>query len=88
MKNNIDQRVQTILQAVLGLPDAFFDEQNPALLDAVAQLDSASVLQILVMIEDDFGIQIHDDEVSAEHFLDFEALSGFVGNQVRLSEAS
>ena len=48
------------------------------LLGAIPELDSMAVLGVLTQIQDDFGVQIDDDEVSADIFQTFGDLKRFV----------
>ena len=48
------------------------------LLGAIPEFDSMAVVTVLTMIEDDFGITVSDDEVSADVFETLGTLSKFV----------
>ena len=76
------QILRTILKDTLLLSDEYLDQANAPLLDAVPQLDSATVLQILLSIEEQFSISIPDDEIGAEQFVDFNSLLAFVNEQL------
>ena len=52
------------------------------LLGAIPELDSMAVLGILTQIQDDFGCQIDDDEVSGEIFQTFGDLKRFVESKI------
>jgi acyl carrier protein len=53
-------------------------DDSTALLGAIPELDSMAVLGILTQIQDDFGVTIEDDEVSADIFQTFGDLRRFV----------
>ena len=76
---DIKNQVIAILDEVLGLNgrSAVFTLDTP-LLGAIPELDSMAVLGILTQIQDDFGVQIDDDEVSADIFQTFGDLKRFV----------
>ena len=48
------------------------------LLGSVPELDSMAVVQIITMLESEFGITIDDDEMSAEVFATVGSLAQFV----------
>jgi acyl carrier protein len=48
------------------------------LLGAIPEFDSMAVVTVLTMIEDDFGIAVSDDEVSADVFESLGTLTQFV----------
>ena len=55
---------------------------SSALLGAIPEFDSMAVVTVLTMIEDEFGITVEDDEVSAEVFATLGTLCGFVESKV------
>jgi acyl carrier protein len=48
------------------------------LLGSIPEFDSMAVVTVLTMIEDEFGITIADDEVSADVFQTMGSLASFV----------
>ncbi len=52
------------------------------LLGSIPEFDSMAVVTVLTMVEDEFGIEIDDDEVSAEVFETVGTLSDFVSRKV------
>jgi acyl carrier protein len=48
------------------------------LLGAIPEFDSMAVVTVLTMIEEEFGITVQDDEVSADVFETLGTLSAFV----------
>ncbi len=75
--------IRNILRDTLQLGDRA-DQLGPEspLLGAIAELDSMAVVTILTMVEEEFGIEIEDDEVSAEIFETVGSLTDFVSQQV------
>lgn len=71
--------LKRILAAHLGssYPPTYFSDQTP-LLGAIPELDSMAVVGILTAIEEELGIAIPDDEVSADAFATFSDLETFV----------
>jgi len=77
--DSISQSLRGILESAIGkrsVPARLDD--GTALLGAIPELDSMAVLGILTQMQDDFGIQIEDDEVSAEIFQTFGDLRRFL----------
>jgi acyl carrier protein len=72
-------RLKAILRDALSLEgraDAL--TATSPLLGAIPEFDSMAVVTVLTMIEDEFGIAIGDDEVSAEVFETLGSLAEFV----------
>ena len=72
-------RLKKILADTLQL-GARADALTPdsRLLDAIPEFDSMAVVTVLTMIEDEFGITVEDDEVSADVFETLGTLTAFV----------
>ncbi len=79
----IDAALRGILEAAIGrraMPASL--EDDTALLGSIPELDSMAVLGVLTQIEEDFGIAIADDEVSADIFQTYGDLRRFVQSKV------
>ena len=48
------------------------------LLGAIPEFDSMAVVTVLTMVEEEFGVSIEDDDVSAEDFATVGTLAAFV----------
>jgi len=77
------EEVKTIVAEVLALGDriASFTEQSP-LLGALPELDSASVINLIVALEEHFGMVVHDDEIDAASFATLGTLATFVESKL------
>jgi acyl carrier protein len=53
------------------------------LLGSLPELDSAAVVELLLALQDRFGIQIQDDEVIGEIFETLGQLTAFIDSKVR-----
>lgn len=74
--------LRKILSAQLGAsypPERF--ETDTGLLGSIPELDSMAVVGILGAIEEELGVTIEDDEVSADLFETFGTLADFVGQR-------
>ena len=81
--NTLD-RLKGILRDTLHL-GARADSLNASspLLGAIPEFDSMAVVTVLTMIEDDFGITVSDDEVSADVFESLGTLTSFVEGKLK-----
>jgi acyl carrier protein len=76
-------RVKRILRDSLSLGDrAEKLTADSPLLGGLAEFDSMAVVTVVTMIEDEFGITVDDDELSAEVFATVGALSSFVSGKL------
>lgn len=77
---SIEERLRTALADVLALdPQVARElEVDSALFGAIPELDSMAVAGLLTEIEDRFDIVIDDDEIDADIFVTFGALTDFV----------
>lgn len=77
------EEVKEIIGSVLQLGDSVngFDSST-RLLGSVPEFDSMAVVSVITAIEDNFGIVVDDDEVSAEIFETVGSLHQFVADKV------
>jgi acyl carrier protein len=80
------EEVKTILADILNLSaDAKAAlNQHSALLGSIPELDSMAVVGIITALEEQFGIVVDDDEISASTFETLGTLAAFV--QQKLAE--
>ncbi|GAB4139592.1 MAG: acyl carrier protein [Sphingomonadales bacterium] len=78
----VEQRMRQVLADVLQLGSRAqgLDADTP-LLGHLPELDSMAVAAVLTGIEEEFGLNIDDDDVSAEMFETFGALCAFVAQK-------
>lgn len=71
--------LKRILSSQLGAsyPPAYFRPDTP-LLGTIPELDSMAVVGILTAIEEEFGVTVEDDAISADVFGTFGTLVDFV----------
>ncbi|MGE0486819.1 MAG: acyl carrier protein [Gammaproteobacteria bacterium] len=77
----IEERVVNLLRQVLALDPALRLGRDTALLGALPELDSLSLVGLLTALESEFGLRIEDDEVSAELFHSVATLAEFVATK-------
>ena len=72
-----------ILRSALQLGDkADSLNADSQLLGSIPEFDSMAVVTVLTLMEDELGIMVDDDEVSAEIFETLGSLAEFAGNKV------
>jgi acyl carrier protein len=76
-------RIKNILRDTLNLGDRA-DKLNAdtPLLGGIPEFDSMAVVSVVTMIEDEFGISINDDDLSADVFATVGSLAEFVAEKV------
>lgn len=74
--------VKDILIDALQLSDDTPMETETALLGSIPEFDSMAVVTVLTAIEENFGIEVDDDEISAEVFESFGTLCNFVEQKI------
>lgn len=75
--------VLRVLDDVLSLSGraASFDRETP-LLGAVPELDSMAVVSLITALEQAFGIEIADDDISGDTFATVGQLTDFVAERL------
>lgn len=79
MPADLAESLKRILAAQLGpsyAPESFNDDT--LLLGAIPELDSMAVVGILTAVEEELGVTVDDDEISAEIFASFGSLADFL----------
>jgi len=76
---NTVETIRGVLRATLNLGDraSVLTEASP-LLGGLPEFDSMAVVTVVTMIEDEFGITVDDDELSADVFATVGSLCQFV----------
>ncbi len=76
--------VKSVVTRTLGIEDRA-DSLTPAtpLLDSVPEFDSMAVLNVILALEEHFGLTIDDDEVTGELFETLGTLTAFVERKLR-----
>jgi acyl carrier protein len=75
-------RLKAVLRDTLQLGErADRLTESSALLGAIPEFDSIAVVSVLTMIEEEFGIIVADDEMSADVFATLGSLAEFVARK-------
>jgi acyl carrier protein len=56
--------------------------QETPLLGSLPELDSMAVANLIVGLEQHFGFEVQDDEISARHFATVGSLASFVASKM------
>lgn len=71
--------VRNLLKSALQLGErADRLTEDSALLGAIAELDSMAVVTVITMMEENYDIQVEDDEISADTFATVGSLVRFL----------
>jgi acyl carrier protein len=75
--------LKSLVGEVLQIADRL-DEmgENDVLLGGVPEFDSMAVVSVLTVIEENYGVVIDDDEVSAENFETLGSLQQFINSKL------
>jgi acyl carrier protein len=75
-------RIRRILRDALqlGARGERLTESSP-LLGSIPELDSMAVVTVLTLIEEEFGVSVDDDEISADTFATLGSLVEFVAGK-------
>jgi len=75
--------VIAILHSTLGLQEgAIAAHPDTQVLGAIPEMDSMSVVSILVSLEEQYGIMVDDDEIDADVFATVGSLTTFVESKL------
>lgn len=74
-------QVSQILRTSLSLGQRPLHEDTP-LLGSLPELDSMAVANLIVALEQYYGFEVYDDEISARHFATVGTLSEFVASKL------
>jgi len=78
----LSDHVRNVLRNVLSLGKrADRLDESSALLGAIPELDSMAVVNVIAVLEDQFGITVNDDEINGATFATFGSLVAFVSSK-------
>ncbi len=83
MKMNFENIVKDLLQAATARDDVQEWQPDTPLLGHVAELDSMAIVNFFTTLEDQYGVFVDDDEVSAELFETLASLSAYVAEKLQ-----
>jgi acyl carrier protein len=79
----VETQVRNVLSSVLQLgPRAQALTRDSALLGGLPELDSMAVVTLITSLQDSFGIEIQDDEISADTFATLGTLVDYVEHKL------
>jgi len=82
MAMSLQKEIKALLQETLQLDDVVEWDNETEILGAVAEFDSMAIVTVLTLVEENYGIMIEDDEVSAEVFETLGSLVGFIAEKL------
>ena len=82
-EKDIQADLLALLESNLGLPaGSIMVHPDTLLLGAIPELDSMSVVNFLISLEENYGIMIHDDEIDAAIFEKVGNLAQFLKSKI------
>lgn len=79
---SLEVELKQLLQESLQLDEVAQWEADTEILGSVPEFDSMAIVTVLTMVEENYGVAIDDDEVSAEIFETLGSLMEFVAVKV------
>ncbi|MCW8833518.1 MAG: phosphopantetheine-binding protein [Colwellia sp.] len=79
---SLQLEIKTLLKETLQLDEVDSWDEDTEILGAIPEFDSMAIVTVLTMVEENYGIMIDDDEVSAEVFETLGSLVSFIGEKV------
>jgi len=79
---SLQQEIKMLLKDTLQLDEVDNWDEETEILGAIPEFDSMAIVTVLTMVEENYGIMIEDDEVSAEVFETLGSLVTFIGEKV------
>jgi acyl carrier protein len=81
--SSVESQVRDVLGATLQLgPRAAQLQCSSQLMGTLPELDSMAVVTVITALEERFGIEVSDDEISADTFATFGDLVGFIESKL------
>lgn len=80
--NSIEPLKKILIKTLHLGPSASELNAESILLGGIAELDSMAVVSVIAQIEEYFGFQIEDDEISGQVFETLGSLSAFVDGKL------
>ena len=78
------ENVKAVVVATLGIKDRADDlVPESELLGNLPELDSLAVVELLIALQDRFGIEIEDNEILGDIFETLGQLTAFIDSKVR-----
>ena len=75
--------VISVVVTTLGIEDrASTIDETTQLIDGMAELDSMAIVEVVTALEDRFGLQIDDEDITGDVFETVGTLAAFVRRQV------
>jgi acyl carrier protein len=80
---DIQSEIISILQSTLGVPaGSIAPHPDTPVLGAIPEMDSMSVVGILVSLEEQYGVMVDDDEIDADVFATVGSLTRFLESKL------
>lgn len=78
----LTQQLQQAMSSILITYQPDYWQGDTLLMGSVPEFDSMAVVSLLTLLEEQFGIEVEDDELNAEVFESFGTLKQFVSEKL------
>ncbi|REL25218.1 acyl carrier protein [Thalassotalea euphylliae] len=79
---SLELELKELIQESLQLDEVANWEADTEILGAIPEFDSMAIVTVLTLTEENYGIVIEDDEVSAEVFETLGSLTAFLSEKI------
>ncbi len=79
---SLQQEIKQLLKETLQIDDTESWDAETEILGSIPEFDSMAIVTVLTLVEENYGIIIEDDEVSAEVFETLGALVEFISEKI------
>ncbi|REL33991.1 acyl carrier protein [Thalassotalea euphylliae] len=79
---SLEAELKELIQESLQLGEVAEWGANTEILGAIPEFDSMAIVTVLTLVEENYGIVIEDDEVSAEVFETLGSLTAFLSEKI------
>ncbi|NQY63580.1 MAG: acyl carrier protein [Alteromonadaceae bacterium] len=77
-EQQVINQLKPILSAIMPSYSQDFWKGETKLFGALSEFDSMAIVNLIGEIEDDFGIDLDDDDISAENFATLNAIASLI----------
>ena len=78
----IKTKLATILSALMPSYDVHYWSQQQELIGHIPEFDSMTIVNLLGEIEEQFGVELDDDDITADNFATIDSITNLICAQV------
>ncbi|GHF99225.1 acyl carrier protein [Thalassotalea marina] len=80
-EESVKSTIITILTRLMPSYESNYWSQQPELFGAVPEFDSMTIVNLIGELEDNFDIELDDDDITAENFATVDSVAALIINQ-------